>query len=935
MYNGYYSLSQTNPINTCAKGGDEGMEFQVKGREHQELNLPVQPSNESLSSAELPQGQVKSECPECKLLLRYPQRVTCCQRRFCGECIEKLLKDGKPCPSCNEADFSTLPDDSDECLGLKSTNKDEGVGELASDLEEHANSKPSPETQLDGCPQDHPPVQASKPPHPSGYDSGFVGEHRKHQLYRCPVCLQVLRDPQQFTCCGNSYCKVCIDRVVKDGTPCPTCNVAFSTFPDSSLPSREDQHPEDPPVQPARPDPPVQSSRPPRPSSRARPCGYDCEFVERPPPQVQYECPVCLQVLRDPQQTTCCGNSFCKVCIDRVVKDGIPCPTCNAVAFSIFPNKGLRRTLGGFRVYCSNKDEGCEWVGELGDIERHLNSKPSPERQLEGCLFEEVACVYCTCLFQRRYIHEHQSNKCPKRQFQCEYCGEIDSYEIITEIHLQKCPSFPIACHQHCGENVQRQEMDYHVSQDCSMTIVDCDYQEFGCEVRPARKDLSTHITESVADHTAMLAKSLCKEEKAKAQFMRKVEEDAKAQAGLSADNTKILKLQEKNLAELHRKFSEQQESINNLQNENQKLKRCIAEDITVMKRQHFQHLCYILTIALAIAAVGIGLASYHGDTNLDSKINDTRSEVKDLIMKLEDKLHDVEEDLNTKLEDKLHDVEEDLNTKLEDKDSYIRDSFKSERKKTADSLAQVHREVTTEKSEREKTAESLAQVKREVATEKSEREKTAESLAQVKREVATEKSEREKTAESLAQVKREVATEKSEREKTAESLAEVIQLQSEMGRRVLKMTDFEKNKSADAQWFSPPFYTHTHGYKMCIRVIANGYRIGKGTHVSVSLYLMPGMFDDDLEWPFRGHITIELINQLNRKSNHMREINFSHISDLDIVSKVTSGDRAAKGRAWYNFIAHSKLDYNADEQTQYLKDDSLIFRITKVTNVK
>ena len=125
-------------------------------------------SSDSLSTAELSQGQVESECPECQLLLRHPQRVTCCKISFCGECIEKLLKDGKPCPSCNEANFSTLPDDSDERLGLKSTNKDEGVGELASDLEEHPNSKPSPESQLDGCPQDHPPVRASKPPHPSG-----------------------------------------------------------------------------------------------------------------------------------------------------------------------------------------------------------------------------------------------------------------------------------------------------------------------------------------------------------------------------------------------------------------------------------------------------------------------------------------------------------------------------------------------------------------------------------------------------------------------------------------------------------------------------------------------------------------------------------------------------------------------------------------------
>ena len=338
---------------------------------------------------------------------------------------------------------------------------------------------------------------------------------------------------------------------------------------DSSLPSREDQPPEDSPVQPARPDPPVQRSRPPRPSSRAaRLCGYDCEFVERPPAQVQCECPVCLQVLRHPQQVTCCGNSFCKVCIDRVVKDGKPCPTCNK-ALSTFPNKGLRRTLGGFRVYCSNKDEGCEWVGELGDIERHLNSKPLPERQLEGCLFEEVACVYCTCLFQRRYIQDHQSNKCPKRQFQCEYCGEIDSYENITEIHSQKCLSFLIACHQHCGENVQRQEMDYHVSQDCSMTIVDCDYQVFGCEVRPARKDLSTHITERVADHTAMLAKS-----------MRKVEDSATAQSNALQDN----------VTELLDTVSKQQTLITSLQNENKELKTESADE-KLQNREHVDQL--------------------------------------------------------------------------------------------------------------------------------------------------------------------------------------------------------------------------------------------------------------------------------------------------------------------------------------------------------
>ena len=182
---------------TSSSPEEAGAYTPEQGREQQELDLPVQPPGVSLS--------VESECPECQLLLRYPQRVTCCQRRFCGECIEKLLKDGKPCPSCKKADFSTLPDN--ECLGLKSTNKDEGVWELASDLEEHPNSKPSPESQLDGCPQDHPPVRASKPPHPSGYDCEFVGELPQEQ-YKCPICKLILRDLQQVTCCCTTFCKV-------------------------------------------------------------------------------------------------------------------------------------------------------------------------------------------------------------------------------------------------------------------------------------------------------------------------------------------------------------------------------------------------------------------------------------------------------------------------------------------------------------------------------------------------------------------------------------------------------------------------------------------------------------------------------------------------------------------------------------------------------
>ena len=75
-----------------------------------------------------------------------------------------------------------------------------------------------------------------------------------------------------------------------------------------------------------------------------------------------------------------------------------------------------------------------------------------------------------------------------------------------------------------------------------------------------------------------------------------------------------------------------------------------------------------------------------------------------------------------------------------------------------------------------------------------------------------------------------------------------------------LTMTNF---KTDDHEWYSPPFYTSLRGYKMCFSVYASGLSEGKGTHVSVFAHLMRGEFDDNLKWPFRGDVTIAMLNQL------------------------------------------------------------------------
>ena len=43
--------------------------------------------------------------------------------------------------------------------------------------------------------------------------------------------------------------------------------------------------------------------------------GFDCKFMEPPLAAPQTDCPVCLLVLREPYQVTCCGKSYYKSCI--------------------------------------------------------------------------------------------------------------------------------------------------------------------------------------------------------------------------------------------------------------------------------------------------------------------------------------------------------------------------------------------------------------------------------------------------------------------------------------------------------------------------------------------------------------------------------------------------------------------------------------------
>lgn len=100
--------------------------------------------------------------------------------------------------------------------------------------------------------------------------------------------------------------------------------------------------------------------------------GYDCDFVKPPPGAFQVECPICCMILRKPYQADCCGNNFCHTCVQQVQTNNTPCPTCREDNFVMFINKGLDRSLKQLKVYCTYREVGCQWRGELGELDRHL-----------------------------------------------------------------------------------------------------------------------------------------------------------------------------------------------------------------------------------------------------------------------------------------------------------------------------------------------------------------------------------------------------------------------------------------------------------------------------------------------------------------------------------------------------------------------------------
>ncbi len=145
-------------------------------------------------------------------------------------------------------------------------------------------------------------------------------------------------------------------------------------------------------------------------------------------------------------------------------------------------------------------------------------------------------------------------------------------------------------------------------------------------------------------------------------------------------------------------------------------------------------------------------------------------------------------------------------------------------------------------------------------------------------------------------------------------------------------MHHYSLHKNEERTWYSPPFFNEPGGYKFCLRVDSHGMLEGKSTHLSVWVYVMKGLHDEALKWPFGGKVTVQLLNW-NADQRHVQNIiAFDDQAGSKVRQRVTSGEVAPTGRGSSKFVSRDMLTSgSAGKNTEFIKDDCLCFRIYKI----
>ena len=469
----------------------------------------------------------------------------------------------------------------------------------------------------------------------------------------------------------------------------------------------------------------------------------------------------------------------------------------------------------------------------------------------------------------RKDLDEHLTEQCVNRAYKCQYCGKKDTYANITDIHDDLCEKKPHPCpNPDCSESMQRTKIKQHLDNDCEYTVISCKYEAIGCDVKMKRKDMRAHEQDDKAHlHQALNTVVKLQDDLQSATENMKKESDDIAVKLRKESNDMAVKLKRES-DDMATKESNDMAI---------KLKR-ESNDMAVQLRRESNNMAVQLRGEREDMAVQL-----RGES--DDMATKLRKESNDIAIKLKRESNDMAVQLRGERED--------MAVKLRRESNNMAVQLRGEREDMAVQLRRESNNMMVQLRRNGSILLFIGFLLLSVYLYHNNNEIRTSIIAVRYRLQASMKEDNKAVQDRLHSMRKKFV--------------------------IFKIINYEKKKKNNEVFPSQSFYTGIEEYNMRIDVYPNGNGKGEGTHVSVFVYILKGDNDDNLKWPFIGTVKIELLNQLEDKSHHLMTVPFNQEKDAHV------------GSVWGypTFIPHSQLSRNPVKNTQYLKDDTLYFRVS------
>jgi len=621
--------------------------------------------------------------------------------------------------------------------------------------------------------------------------------------------------------------------------------------------------------------------------------GYDYQFVETPSDMLL--CKICQYPSRDPHLSACCGHTFCSSCLEGAKKATMitdACPMCRSEEFFTIANKQVNRAVKSLRLFCTNKELGCEWQGEVNDIVSHLHNS-------DGCRYEEVMCPNkCGKSLQRQYLTVHVNDECSLRTIQCQYCYISGEYQFIEEEHTDKCPKFPLPCPNECKAcKIPREDIDEH-RKICPLEEVSCSN---GCGVTLQRRQLIDHVQmhcphRKVSCHYCLIT--------AESQF---IDGDHKEQCpkfplhcpnGCEASNIPREDI------DAHRKICPLEEVTCFNGCGATVLRQCLSTHIATYCPYHQIDCQYC-----HVAGERQFIEGEHKEKCTKFPLPCPNQCDIDCIPRdhIEEHVKICPLEL---VQCEYHAVGCQIKLARKDQQSHNQEKMAEHLSLTTQQLHLIHQTHTKD------YAALAAGCKKALVTMDA---KFQAMISEISND--TQESISELESKLQRKVEQMMLDPKMFWFNTINFKAASLSSGNQVAPVTIKLEDYARKRKDKIDWYSDYFFTHHKGYKICANIYAAGY-LACDTHLSVYLYITKGPYDVQLRWPPRGRFEVTLLNQINCNEHYLGTGNFQ----FDGQKRVSDGERQLM---WYShqFTTNEEL-HRITATHQYLKDDTIFLQV-------